>query len=131
AGSIAASTVQLASANAPAAPDPTRSASSGVSDVAPSGVIAMGHSGLTGEGTGALAEPVPSNSWATGDAPDVQSVYRRLREMRPDLGGQAENQAAGGASADELPAQTRAALLVVPHPALAIVQTIDSDIRCD
>jgi len=106
-------------------PEPSRS------PVAVSGVIAIGHSGLTGEGTGAVFEAVPANSYATGSAPAVNSVYLRLRALRPDLAGVASNHARGGAVASALPGQAAAALAEVPYPALAIISTIDNDIRCD
>jgi hypothetical protein len=96
-----------------------------------SGVIAIGHSGLTGEGTGDVYKAVPENSYATGTSPAVDSVYLRLRALRPDIAGAASNHARGGAVAAELPGQARAALHEVPHPALAIISTIDNDIQCD
>jgi hypothetical protein len=43
----------------------------------------------------------------------------------------AVNQASGGAPVDELDNQAQDALASAPRPALVIVQTIDSDIRCD
>ncbi len=115
------------------AASPSVSSSTGPSPSAPtggpSGVIAMGHSGLTGEGTGGTA--MAENSWATGTSPDVKSVYLRLQDARPDIAGRAANVAHGSASASELPGMARQALSIVPTPALAIIQTIDSDIRCD
>ena len=96
----------------------------------PSGVIAMGHSGLTGEGTGG-AGAAPENSWATGTNPDVKSVYLRLKAVRPDLAGDAANTAHGGAAAAELDGMAASALEAIPRPALAILQSIDSDIHCD
>ena len=71
--------------------------------MAVSGVIAIGHSGLTGEGTGAVSEAVPENSYATGTSPAVNSVYLRLRALRPDIAGVTSNHARGGAIASELP----------------------------
>ena len=127
-----------ASTNAPAVslPGPTAStaassAAVGASPGEPSGVIAIGHSGLTGEGTGGVSEPALENSWATGSNPDVNSVYLRLKGAHPELAGVAINQARGGANADELPGMAERALSSVPAPALAIIQTIDNDIRCD
>jgi hypothetical protein len=97
----------------------------------PIGVIAIGHSGLTGEGTGARFEPVPENSWATGTSPAVNSAYLRLTGVRPETQGHVANQAQGGASASMLSDQAQRALRIVPTPALAIISTIDNDIRCD
>lgn len=101
-------------------------------DVAhPVGIIAVGHSGLTGEGTGAGNEPVEANSWATGTDPQVDSVYLRMVAALPATEGHASNTAVGGALAESLSPQARAALADVPAPALAIIQTVDNDIRCD
>jgi len=97
----------------------------------PVGVIAIGHSGLTGEGTGATSEAVPENSWATGTSPDVDSVYLRLVAGLPETVGHVANAAQGGATADTLSSQATTALQVVPVPALAIISTIDNDIQCD
>lgn len=118
-----------ATATASAIPPASREATA--SSDAVSGVIAIGHSGLTGEGTGAVYEAVPENSWATGTSPTVNSIYERLRAQRPDLAGSTSNTAHGGAVASELPEQASLALKDVPHPALAIISTIDNDITCD
>ncbi|MBT2519340.1 hypothetical protein J7E29_18005 [Streptomyces sp. ISL-90] len=95
------------------------------------GVIAIGHSGLTGEGTGGLSEPVPENSWATGTNPEVNSVYMRLAEVRPENSGHVANTATGGARSNTLAPQAQRALKTVPLPSLVIISTIDADIRCD
>lgn len=98
----------------------------------PVGIIALGHSGLTGEGTSGDAEwPPPENSWATGTNPDVNSVYLRLVAAVPETQGHVANAAAGGAPASMLQGQANNALTHVPVPLLVIIQTIDSDIRCD
>lgn len=97
----------------------------------PVGIVAMGHSGLTGEGT---AEPLEANkaaSWATGTLPDVNSVYLRLVASRPETEGHVSNTAVGGAGAATLVSQANSALATVPAPALAIIQTVDNDILCD
>jgi hypothetical protein len=95
------------------------------------GIIAIGHSGLTGGGTVGPGLDAPENSWATGSAPEVDSVYLRLVAARPETLGHVANTAQGGTEARALPDQARAALRVVPHPALVIISTIDNDIRCD
>jgi hypothetical protein len=97
----------------------------------PVGVIAFGHSGLTGEGTGELYEPLYENSWATGTSAQVHSVYARLVEVEPEHAGHVANTAFGGAPADALAQQARDALQRVPFPRLVIISTIDNDIRCD
>jgi hypothetical protein len=92
----------------------------------PSGVVAIGHSGLTGEGAGGRGF-----SWATGDEPEVNSVWLRIQAIDPGLAGSAVNRAEGGAPSSTLTDQATAALAAAPTPALVIVSTIDNDIRCD
>jgi hypothetical protein len=100
------------------------------------GIIAIGHSGLTGENSDPRhpsqpGQPVLENSWATGTSPAVDSVYQRLVAARPETKGHVANAAAGGAPVTALAEQAQTALASVPAPALIIIQTIDSDIRCD
>ena len=97
----------------------------------PVGIIAIGHSGLTGEGTGATSQPVYANSWATGTDPEVDSEYLRMTAALPETEGHVANTAVGGAPASTLSSQAKAALGKVPAPALAIIQTVDNDIQCD
>ena len=97
----------------------------------PVGIIAMGHSGLTGEGTAGLFQANLSASWATGTEPAVNSVYLRLLAEVPATEGLIANTARGGAPASVLVDQTTFALRTVPAPMLAIIQTVDNDIRCD
>ena len=112
---------------APSEPD------EGSSSAAPVGIIAIGHSGLTGEN----ADPerqgrdARDQSWATGEDPAVDSIYLRMVANDSAHDGHVANTAAGGASASQLAAQAEAALEEVPAPALVIVQTVDNDIRCD
>lgn len=96
----------------------------------PVGIIAIGHSGLTGEGTAAAGEPNKPASWATGTEPAVHSIYLRMVEVLPATSGQVANTAKGGALSSALIAQATSALLAVPVPALVIVQTIDNDQDC-
>jgi hypothetical protein len=97
----------------------------------PIGIIAIGHSGLTGEGTSDAKRAAPENSWATGTSAEVNSVYLRLAAVRPETMGHIANDASGGAPASELADQAQLALQTVPVPALVIISTIDDDIRCD
>ena len=99
----------------------------------PVGLMVIGHSGLTGENTDPSqpGRPVLRNSWATGSSTRVDSVYARLVAVLPQTQGHVVNAAVGGAVVSDLLGQASAALAVVPHPALVIVQTIDNDIRCD
>jgi hypothetical protein len=99
----------------------------------PSGVIAIGHSGLTGENSdpNRPGQEARENSWATGTNPEVNSIYQRLIAVRPETEGHVANTAQAGAPAALLAGQADAALAQVPTPALVIIQTIDGDIRCD
>jgi len=99
----------------------------------PVGVIAIGHSGLTGENSDPKnpGQVALENSWATGTSPQVNSIYRRLVAARPETAGHVANTAEGGAPASTLATQAQRALKTVPAPALVVVQTIDGDIRCD
>ena len=99
----------------------------------PVGVIAIGHSGLTGENSDPSnpGQVTPENSWATGTAPEVNSIYRRLVAVRPETEGSVANTAEGGAPVYKLAGQAQRALETVPNPELVVIQTIDGDIRCD
>ena len=67
----------------------------------PVGVIAIGHSGLTGENSDPdrPGQPALENSWATGTNPEVNSIYLRLVEVQPETEGHVANTAVGGALA--------------------------------
>jgi hypothetical protein len=110
---------------------PTAEATATPDLASPVGIIAMGHSGLTGEGTAGLSHVAFENSWATGTSPAVNSIYLRLTVARPETQGHVANTASGGAPASLLKEQTQRALRMVPVPALAIISTLDNDIRCD
>src|SRR5262245_12118721 len=103
-------------ARASAAPSPSLDRSK------PVGLIAMGHSGITGEGTGGQNQAVPTKSWATGTLPEVDSVYLRMVEVLPATDGHVANAGEGGAPASRLAAMAEQALGTVPVPALAIIQ---------
>ena len=111
----------------------TTSAATAANPGKPIGVIAIGHSGLTGENSDPRrpGRVALENSWATGISPEVNSIYRRLVAVRPETEGHVANTAQGGAPASSLAGQAQSALETVPTPALVVVQTIDSDIRCD
>ena len=128
--SVAASSPSAAVTESPAA-SLTPSASPSVDLTHPVGVIAIGHSGLTGEGTGPSSQAAPANSWATGTEPGIDSVYLRMVDALPETEGHVANTAMGGATAGMLPSQALVALKSVPAPALAIIQTVDNDILCD
>jgi hypothetical protein len=83
---------------------------------APVGVIAIGHSGLTGENSDPSrpGQEAQQNSWATGTNAEVNSIYRRLIAVRPETEGHVANTAQGGAPASLLSGQAQAALGSVP-----------------
>jgi len=97
------------------------------------GIIALGHSALTGENSDPQSVGVPAlqNSWATGTNPAVDSIYQRLAAVDPAFLGHAVNAAFGGAPAATLVGQATEALSVVPNPRLVIIEVIGTDIRCD
>jgi hypothetical protein len=97
------------------------------------GIIALGHSGLTGENSNLqnLGMPALENSWATGTNPAVDSIYQRLAAVDPASRGHAVNAAVGGATAAALVGQARKALRDEPNPRLVIIDIIGTDIRCD
>ena len=99
----------------------------------PVGIVAIGHSGLTGENSdpNLPGQPALANSWATGSSPQVDSVYLRLVAARRETKGHVVNTATGGAPVASLVEQAHTALARVPAPALIIIQTIDSDIQCN
>jgi hypothetical protein len=98
----------------------------------PVGVIAIGHSGLTGENSDPDRpfQRALENSWATGTNPEVNSVYLRLIAAHPETEGHVANTAQGGATADTLAYQASMAMGIVPTPELVIIQTIDNDMVC-
>jgi hypothetical protein len=126
-GLTAAPSTPVPSTPASAIPAPSSPAPSPTPDRSkPIGIIAMGHSGITGEGAGGR-----KNSWATGTVPEVNSVYLRMVGVLPDTEGHVVNVGQGGAPSSRLTAMADQALSAVPVPVLAIIQTIDADIQCD
>jgi hypothetical protein len=97
------------------------------------GIIALGHSGLTGENSDpqSVGMPALQNSWATGTNPAVDSIYQRLAAVDPASRGHAVNAAFGGAPAATLVGQATQGLGVVPNPRLVLIEIIGTDIRCD
>jgi len=96
------------------------------------GVIALGHSGITGyRSDPAVDGDALQNSWATGTNPSVKSLYARLVAVRPEVEGHVDNQGIDGSGADVLLDEVQAALQNVPHPQLAVIMTVDNDVKCD
>jgi hypothetical protein len=93
----------------------------------------LGHSGTTGYDS----DPdIPlgdarENSWATGNNPQVNSIYQRLLADHPALEGHATSLGMDGSVVHDLEWQTDDLLRLDPLPDIVIIQTIDNDIRCD
>jgi hypothetical protein len=95
------------------------------------GVVAIGHSGLTGYLTDSNNYTALQNSWATGTNPVVASIYQRLESVEPQIVGHVENAAIPGSRAVSLQQEAVDGFAVVPHPQLVIVQDVGNDIACD
>jgi hypothetical protein len=96
-------------------------------------IAVIGHSGATGTGSDP-DHPVSdahANSWATGENPEVGSIYRRLLATHPALEGHNYNEAVNGTDVTALAGQASAALGQSPVPDLVLIQGIDNDMRCD
>ncbi len=98
----------------------------------PVGLIALGHSALTGENSDPNNPHAAAleNSWATGTNPKVDSIYQRMVAQWPDTLDHVFNAAVGGATASTLNEQAQTALSAVPTPRLVIIQTVDNDLNC-
>ncbi|MEO5610177.1 MAG: hypothetical protein ABIQ61_14180 [Ornithinibacter sp.] len=96
----------------------------------PGSVAALGHSVLTGEGSGEGGKSALNSSFATGRNPVVRSVYARVLEKNPAAQGKFVNYAQGGADVASLSYQADSLLANPPPPGLVIVATIDNDISC-
>jgi lysophospholipase L1-like esterase len=97
-------------------------------------VAVIGHSGATGVASDpdSPLESVNANSWATGDNPEVDSIYLRLLAEHPALEGHNYNLSANGADIVQMLGQAAALSSVDgPLPDLVLVQGIDNDMRCD
>src|SRR3954471_13426281 len=70
----------------------------------PTGVIAIGHSGLTGAANDPqdLTLDVRTNSWATGRSRQVHSIASRLATAAPRIAHPVANTAVDGSAADQL-----------------------------
>ncbi|HYN32682.1 MAG TPA: SGNH/GDSL hydrolase family protein [Ilumatobacteraceae bacterium] len=99
----------------------------------PNSMVVLGHSGATGYNSDPAnpGSDAIQNSWATGDNPQVDSIYARALAQNPALEGNNFNLAVDGSTVSDLPRQVDAALALAPLPDLFIIQAIDNDIRCD
>jgi len=110
---------------------PAKSSTPSSTAAEPVGLIAIGHSALTGHGTAEPPQAGLQYSWATGTNPKVNSIYLRLVKVRPEDKGHVANTAIDGATASALDGEANAALRQVSAPALVIISIIGNDIRCD
>ena len=103
------------------------------SDQYPNSIVVLGHSGATGYDSDPKAPETDArqNSWATGDNPEVASIYLRLLALNPAVRGHNTNLAVAGTGVDELAGQADQALATKPLPELFLIQSVDNDIRCD
>jgi len=103
------------------------------SDQYPNSIVVLGHSGATGYDSDPKAPETDArqNSWATGDNPDVNSIYLRLLALNPAVRGHNTNLAVAGTGVDELAGQADQALAAKPLPELFLIQSVDNDMRCD
>lgn len=125
------------SADEPPSPDaPTGEASSEPARMTEE-LDSIGVIGASGA-TGTVSDPTSpgrdahENSWATGDNPEVRSIYLRLLATHPAMEGHAYNVAVNGSTVDALADQVDSLVEeseVVPD--LVLVQTMDNDMRCD
>ncbi len=76
----------------------------------PTSMAALGDSITAGVGACFALLPCPHDSWATGDASDVNSHYRRILAANPAIRGHAHNFAEAGALVSDLPVQARLAV---------------------
>src|SRR3954447_8058310 len=91
----------------------------------------IGHSGATGANSEGDGSDVRADSWATGDNPDVDSIYLRLLADHPALKGHNFNTATDGSDASALMGQALQLLAMDPVPDLVLINSIDNDIQCD
>lgn len=104
-----------------------------LSDRYPNAIVVLGHSGTTGYESDPAAPGTDArqNSWATGENPDVDSIYSRLLAVNPAVEGHASNFGVDGSTVDDLAPQVDQALALDPLPDLFMVQEVDNDMQCD
>jgi hypothetical protein len=97
-------------------------------------IAVIGHSGATGTMSNP-DDPINNayeNSWATGDNPEVRSIYHRLLATHPALEGHHYNEAVNGTGVTDLADQVDdLAETAEVVPDLVLIQSIDNDMRCD
>ena len=98
----------------------------------PVGVIAIGHSGLTGENSDPDRpfQPALENSWATGTNPEVNSVYLRLVEVPRRPRDMSPTPLTAGRWRQHWPTRRAGRWASCRRRELVIIQTIDYDLQC-
>jgi hypothetical protein len=78
----------------------------------PDAIVVLGHSGSTGESSDPSRPGVEvrENSWATGTNPDVNSLYRRILAVHPQIKDHEVALSKGGATVDDLVDQAQQAV---------------------
>jgi hypothetical protein len=99
----------------------------------PNAIVVLGHSGTTGAESDPAAPgtDVPENSWATGENPEVDSIYTRLLRLNPAVRGHNTNLGQNGSDINALGGQVDQALKLDPLPGLFMIQEVDNDMQCD
>jgi lysophospholipase L1-like esterase len=99
----------------------------------PNSVVVLGHSGTTGANSDPdqQGSDARQNSWATGDNPEVDSIYQRLLAVNPAVRGHNSNFGIDGSTVNNLEAELVQALAVKPLPDLFMIQEVDNDMQCD
>ena len=75
-------------------------------------------------------EEVRENSWATGTNPDVNSLYRRILAVDPQIKDHEIALSKGGATVDDLVNQAQQAVDQQLSRPLVVIQIMDNDIVC-
>jgi hypothetical protein len=126
-------TALLAVACSSASPATVTGSGAGTGAGYPDAIVVLGHSGTTGADSDPAAPGTDArqNSWATGDNPEVNSIYSRLLARNPAIRGHNTNLGVDGSTLDELGPQVDHALALKPLPDLFMIQEVDNDMRCD
>jgi hypothetical protein len=98
----------------------------------PDALVVLGHSGSTGESSDPSrpGDEVRENSWATGTNPDVNSLYRRILAVDPQIKDHEIALSKGGATVDDLVNQAQQAVDQQLSRPLVVIQIMDNDIVC-
>jgi hypothetical protein len=126
-------TAHQASTEQTTAPSSTDTPASAPSTRRLDSIVVLGHSGTTGYDSDPRHPETDAleNSWATGTAPGIDSIYRRLLRTHPALRGNTTSLGVDGSTVDDLSQQVATMLTLRPLPDVVIIQTVDNDIRCD